>query len=480
MGCTSGKQNPEVASNKSSNQPKAESKKHALLVHDNPGKIQEFYNIDKKKLGEGSYGSVSKCTHKTTKAVRAVKLISKTQRKDLQRFKKEIAIMKVMDHPNILKLHETFEDQRFIYLVLELCTGGELFEHIINSGHFTEKQAAIVMKDLFRAIYYMHSSHFAHRDLKPENFLFLAKEDKFENNTLKVIDFGLACEFTPGQFLKTKAGTPYYVAPQVLAGKYNELADVWSLGVIMFVLLCGYPPFYGDTDADVLAKVRLGSYTFNPKDWKAVSEDAKDLIRNLLKTEPKDRFAANQALNHRWITETAPKASTAAVVDLGQLTNFTQHNKLKKATMQLIPSLLADSQIKKLREAFQILDSNGDGRVSVDEMISGLEQFGVAANKDIDSLVKAMDADGSGEIDYTEFLAATVDKKMMNDEGVLWQAFMRFDLNNDGKITSDELAVVLQEEPDCAAVIAEMQKIDVNNDGGIDFNEFLDYFYKNG
>jgi calcium-dependent protein kinase len=183
MGCTSGKPNPEAASNKSSNQPKADVKKHALLVHDNPGKIQEFYNIDKKKLGEGSYGSVSKCTHKTTKAVRAVKLISKTQRKDLQRFKKEIAIMKVMDHPNILKLHETFEDQRFIYLVLELCTGGELFEHIINSGHFTEKQAAIVMKDLFRAIYYMHSSHFAHRDLKPENFLFLAKEDKFENNT---------------------------------------------------------------------------------------------------------------------------------------------------------------------------------------------------------------------------------------------------------------------------------------------------------
>lgn len=177
------------------------------------------------------------------------------------------------------------------------------------------------------------------------------------------------------------------------------------------------------------------------------------------------------------ITETAPKANTTALVDLGQLSSFTAQNKLKKATMQLIPSLLADKEIKKLREAFTVLDSNGDGRVSVEEMIKGLEQFGVAATEDIDKLVKEMDADGSGEIDYTEFLAATVDKKMMNDEGVLWQAFLRFDLNNDGKITSDELAIVLQEEPDCAAVIAEMQKIDVNNDGGIDFGEFLDYFY---
>merc|ERR1719159_250133 len=194
--------------------------KHSNFIVDNGGKITEFYDIDKKKLGEGSYGAVSKCTSKATGVTRAVKSISKAQMKNLDRFKQEIAIMKIMDHPNIIKLYESFEDHRNIYLIMELCTGGELFDRIIDSGHFTEVQAAVVMQNMFRAIFYMHENHICHRDLKPENFLFTTKEN-IEKTHLKVIDFGLACKFTDGQVLTTKAGTPYYVAPQVLAGKYD-------------------------------------------------------------------------------------------------------------------------------------------------------------------------------------------------------------------------------------------------------------------
>merc|ERR1719238_1420269 len=156
----------------------------------------------------------------STKAQRAVKSIAKQQMKNIDRFKAEIAIMKIMDHPNIIKLYESFEDHRNIYLILELCTGGELFDRIIDSGHFTEVQAAIVMQHMFRAIFYMHENHIVHRDLKPENFLFTTKEP-IEKTHLKVIDFGLACKFADGQVLSTKAGTPYYVAPQVLTGKYG-------------------------------------------------------------------------------------------------------------------------------------------------------------------------------------------------------------------------------------------------------------------
>merc|ERR1719265_63073 len=130
-----------------------------------------------------------------------------------------------------------------------------------------------------------------------------------EKSAVKLIDFGLSKRFTDGEVLKTKAGTPYYVAPQVLAGKYDQGSDLWSLGVIMFVVLCGYPPFYGDTDADVLAKVRLGNFSFNASDWKNISEDAKNLIRFLLKMNPKDRYTAEQALNHVWVSEKALKAS---------------------------------------------------------------------------------------------------------------------------------------------------------------------------
>merc|ERR1719343_1402942 len=139
--------------------------------------------------------------------------------------------MKMLDHPNIIKLYESFEDHRNIYLVMELAGGGELFDRIIDSGHFTEVQCAILMQQIVRAIYYMHENHVCHRDLKPENFLFTTKE-KIEKTSLKIIDFGLAHEFDENTVLTTKAGTPYYVAPQVLQGKYDQAADLWSCGVI--------------------------------------------------------------------------------------------------------------------------------------------------------------------------------------------------------------------------------------------------------
>jgi calcium-dependent protein kinase len=453
--------------------------KHSGFIIDNQGKITEFYDIDKKKLGEGSYGAVSKCTNKSTGATRAVKSISKAQMKNLDRFKQEIAVMKIMDHPNIIKLFESFEDHRNIYLILELCTGGELFDRIIDSGHFTEVQAAIVMQNMFRAIFYMHENKICHRDLKPENFLFTTKEP-IEKTHLKVIDFGLACKFSADQVLTTKAGTPYYVAPQVLAGKYDQSSDMWSLGVIMYVVLCGYPPFYGESDADVLAKVRLGNFSFNAADWKNVSEDAKNLIRMLLKMNPKDRYTAEQSLNHVWVRNKAPKATgvelQSSLVD--NLKGFRSQNKLKKAALHVIASQLGESQIKALRDTFMLLDENGDGLLTAAEMKEGLTQAGLKEiPPDLQQILEEVDSDGSGVIDYTEFLAATLDKKVYMAEDVCWQAFRIFDRNGDGKIDKHEIQNVLNDEKvqnTAAKDLADiMQEIDKNGDGEIDFQEFM-------
>jgi len=451
----------------------------AAFILDNRGKITDFYDIDKKKLGEGSYGAVCKARHKVTQAVRAVKSISKAQMKNLERFHQEIAIMKMMDHPNICKLFESFEDVRSLYLVMELCTGGELFDRIIEVGHFTEVQAAITMQHMFRAIYYMHQSHVCHRDLKPENFLFTTKEP-IDRSTLKVIDFGLACKFSPGQVLTTKAGTPYYVAPQVLLGKYDQSSDLWSLGVIMYVLLCGYPPFHGETDTDVLAKVRLGNFSFPTSDWKKVSEDAKQLIRFLLRMNPRDRYTAEQALNHIWVVNKAPKAENvelnSSIVD--NLRGFRSQNKLKKAALHVIAAQLGESQIKALRDTFMMLDSNGDGLLTANEMKSGLMKAGLKEiPPDLQQILEEVDADGSGMIDYTEFLAATLDKKVYMCEDTCWQAFRVFDLNNDGRISKEEIMNVLNDgdvQNAAAKDMAEiMQEIDQNGDGEIDFNEFM-------
>jgi len=445
----------------------------------NPAKVHEVYIMEDKKIGEGTYGSVVKGTHQVTKKVRAIKIISKGQMKNIDRFRREIELMKMMDHPNIIKLYESFEDHRNIYLVMELCAGGELFDKIIESGHFTEVQAAILMQQIVRAIYYMHENHVCHRDLKPENFLFVTKET-IEKNFLKIIDFGLSCKFEPNQVLTTKAGTPYYVAPQVLAGKYDQQSDLWSVGVIMYVMLCGYPPFFGETDQEVLAKVRLGNFSFNAADWKNVSEDAKNLIRMLLKMNPRDRYTAEQALNHEWIKNKAPKAAGVSLQNnfVDNLRGFRSQNKLKKAALHIIAGQLNEDQIKALRETFTALDGNGDGLLTAAEMREGLTKCGLKViPPDLQQILEDVDSDGSGVIDYTEFLAATLDKRAYLQEDVCWSAFRLFDKNGDGKISPEELKSVLDNDEvqnlAGAQAIAELMKeIDNNGDGVIDFQEF--------
>jgi len=297
---------------------------------------------------------------------------------------------------------------------------------------------------------------------------------------LKIIDFGLACKFDKDQVLTTKAGTPYYVAPQVLAGKYDQSSDLWSLGVIMYVVLCGYPPFYGETDADVLTKVRLGNFTFNAADWKNISEDAKNLIRMLLKINPRDRYTAEQALNHIWVKNKAPKAQNVALQGslVDNLRGFRSQNRLKKAALHVIASQLGESQIKGLRDIFMAIDANGDGLLTVNEMKEGLNKAGLKEiPPDLQQIMEEVDSDGSGVIDYTEFLAATLDKKTYMAEDVCWQAFRVFDRNGDGKIDKNEIANVLNDgdvqnaaAKDMAEIIKE---IDKNGDGEIDFQEFM-------
>merc|ERR1712166_1524530 len=335
------------------------------------------------------------------------------------------------------------------------------------------------MQQIVRAIFYMHDSHIVHRDLKPENFLFTTKEP-IEKCYLKIIDFGLSCPFKDGQVLTTKAGTPYYVAPQVLAGKYDHMSDLWSCGVIMYVLLCGYPPFYGETDADVLSKVRLGNFSLNAADWKNVSEDAKNLIRMMLKMNPRDQATAEQALNNDWIKKKAPGAKNVNLNDkfVDSLRGFRSTNKLKKAALTVIANNLNEDQIKNLRDIFMKLDSNGDGKMTVAELKEGIEKSGLKEiPPDLQQIMNDIDADGSGEIDYTEFLAASLDKRTYMQEDVCWNAFKNFDRNNDGKISQDELKIVLGDtsvQNVASAEVAEILKnFDGNGDGVIDFQEFM-------
>uniref|UniRef100_A0A7S2HL28 Calcium-dependent protein kinase 1 n=1 Tax=Zooxanthella nutricula TaxID=1333877 RepID=A0A7S2HL28_9DINO len=470
----------------SSQRPRGECRKDTInsakFILSNQGKITDAYTMDEKKLGEGTFGSVAKGVHRVTKTVRAIKTISKANMKNIEKFRREIEIMKLMDHPNIVKLFETMEDSRNIYLAMELCTGGELFDRIIEAGTLSERDAAVVVQQILRAINYMHDKQVAHRDLKPENFLFLTKDD-LDKSVLKIIDFGLSCFFKPGQAMSTRAGTPYYVAPQVLAGRYDQSCDLWSVGVIMYILLCGYPPFHGRNDQEVLAKVRRGRYAFDEKEWGRVSSDAKHLIQMLLHQNPRERFSAQQGLNHRWIRHTAPKASATALTSnpalVDNLRGFRTQNKLKKAALQIIASQLDDSQLRGLRDAFTALDSNGDGLLTVAELKTGLDKAGFRkTNSDLEEMCDGIDTDGSGVIDYTEFIAAALDKRSYLSEKACWTAFKVFDLDGDGKISVEELRTLLEDESHTESMGAEraaelLRDVDRNGDGQIDFQEFM-------
>jgi calcium-dependent protein kinase len=308
----------------------------------------------------------------------------------------------------------------------------------------------------------MHSSHVAHRDLKPENFLLSVKGEAIKDTPLKIIDFGLSRRFTPGEKMYTRACTPYYVAPEILGKSgYNESCDLWSMGVIIFVLLSGSPPFYGDNDREVLKSVQKGKYFFNPSAWSAISMDAMDLIQHLLVLEPEKRFSAEKALAHTWIERLAPN-SKGAVLDTAAIASLRSWHK--------------HSQMKRIA-------------LTIEEITAGLDQKGGKGLGDqkveILESMKDMDPDGTGHVNYTEFLAATLSKRIALQEDQCWAAFRFFDLNGDGKITKEELSKAFTAGggmsaddadivgPGLADLVTQtMQEADKNGDGEIDFDEF--------
>jgi len=406
--------------------------------------------------------------------------------------------LKNIDHPNIIKLYETHEDSRNVYLVFEVCEGGELFDRIIAKGHFSEAQAKEVFRQIIKSLFYCHKQGICHRDLKPENFLFASKEDE---TSLKLIDFGLSkvyktedeimdakksnntlsgmTEFKGRRKVNmtTKAGTPYYIAPEVLTGNYDEKCDIWSAGVILYILICGYPPFYGHTDPQILESVKKGSYDFGGPEWKPVSENAKDLIRKML-VKNEVRLTSEGVLQHPWLKDD-DKGGAKLNLSFDKLNTYVKHNKFKQAALQYIASQMSDKEIGDLVGIFNKIDKNGDGEISIDEFKVGIQSLSGKTKEDIEGVFNKLDADQNGSINYTEFIAATMSQSMYLKEEKIFQAFKMFDKDGNGKITPEEIKAVLgsdenfknQKDPGFwEQLIADA---DLNGDGVIDYNEFI-------
>jgi len=253
------------------------------------------------KLGSGHFASVFRVSHTADQFKAAVKIIKKP--KDLEKKKKvllEYKILKECRHKQVVQCFDAFETNDRLYLVMELMEGGELFDKIVDMGHFTEKQAADVTFKLLDALKFMHDQGIAHRDLKPENMLMTTKEPDAE---VKITDFGLSKFFDEqSSIMKTPCGTPGYIAPEVLHMRgYDQQCDIWSLGVIVYILLCGFPPFYAENDAQLFEKIKRGDYRFLQPYWDPVSDAAKDFIQHMLVVDPKKRYTAEKLMGHKWL-----------------------------------------------------------------------------------------------------------------------------------------------------------------------------------
>lgn len=429
------------------------------------------------KLGEGAFGCVYKVEHKTTQFLRAVKAI-KRKHVDSKAFSNEIAILKTVDHPNIIKLFDCYYDSNYYYIVEEFCHGGDLYEYIRKQKFFSEKKCASIMKQLLSSVNHLHKKNIVHRDLKPENIVFI--ETKSNNNEIfiKLIDFGTSVSMNNGQ-LTQELGTIYYIAPEVFKNNYNEKADIWSCGIILYTMLCGHPPFSGTKEEIIKNKILNSKLQFPSKDFNKVSTKAIDYIKKLLTYDPVNRISAEEALENEWLKEYSSDITEDVQLEndiLSNLAKFTSAVTLQKATLSFMANQIsANEEIQKLKEEFDKIDENKDGVISREELIQCMQKIYpydeavIRANEIFDEI----DFNNDGSINFSEFITVNMKKEKLCSEEMLKKAFKMFDLDGNGFITIDELKETMPLEiQNMSQWVDIVKEVDKDGDCRISFDEF--------
>jgi len=488
----------------------------ALSISSNEN-IRQIYNFEK-ILGKGSFGLVRVISLKKEPEKKfALKIIEKDKVKEkVYLLEREIMILRSMDHPNIINFYETYQDSKYLYIVMEFCSGGDLMDRILHKTHLEEKDVCEIMEKLFSAINYVHKKKIVHRDLKLENVLF---SDKTADSEIKIIDFGLSA-IVKAKFhsffshetdhqhqdipndLNSKVGTPLYVAPEVLKGNYSYECDIWSLGVIMFMLLSGDPPFLATTEEKLFNVIEKGQFNFNSKAWQNVSVKAKDLLTKVLRVSPKKRPNPVVILKHPWFqsfkkenisihegpslkpNEMMMKGSSGIIVDKNILTmlNSKKHlNKFKKEVLKVLINRLTHQDILNLKEAFKAIDTEKTGMITCQELMTVMNQNGFnQSEEEVKKIIKRINGEEDSHnnhpiINYSDFLAATLDIKKYFNEQKLWNIFKYFDVSNNDYITVNDLKEIRKRtgrDEDDNEIMEMIKENDLAKNGKISFEEF--------
>ena len=445
-----------------------------------------------KELGSGSFATVHLVKHKASGAIRAMKAIKKgvgfdDEDNELEVIN-EINILMKMDHPNIVKIFEFYNSPDHYYLITEYCEGGRLFDLINKNKAFTEIQASYIMHQIFSVVNYCHKMKIIHRDLKPENILVNKNENGFVK--IKICDFGTSLCFKRGEIQDKIVGSIYYIAPEVLKKKYNSKCDLWSCGVIMYILLTACPPFSGRSNDIIVKKIIIGEYdkTKLNKRCKACI----DLIDKLLEKDISKRIRADAALKHKWFEIYKSKEIRVDIEDPKIIESYLRNLKNYKKSSQIQEIALAYlvhnhpelEEVDNACKLFGMIDKKGNGKITKEEFISGLEPFYKNANlkEDVDKIFKNLHNENSKYLEYEEFIRAAIDKSIFLTDKNLTFAFNYFDKEGKGEITIDDLVSIFSGDILSKSEISKVRKmikgITSNHDEIIKFKEFCNIMGK--
>jgi len=387
-------------------------------------------------------------------------------------------------------------------LLQELCTGGELLKKT-ETTHFKEKEVARIFNQIMSVVAYCHDKGIVHRDLKLENILFVSEEP---DSPIKVIDFGFSVlnenitnstdkEKDPDpkksgfKRMKSKVGTLYYISPEIIKGNYDEKCDIWACGVILFIMLGGYPPFNGPSDKDVYNLITQIKYDISQPVWKNISKFAKDLIKNMLKPA-KNRYTAKQVLSSKWFEvklKESIKENSSYILDYRRLHKFKEYNKFKQIIITFIASRLNSSESKEITNIFYNIDEEKKGFITFEDfrkyIINVYNMDDLVENEDeLRKSFQSVDIDHNNRIDYTEFLACNLSKEVFLKEEKLKEAFLAFDINDNGAIKKEDIirTLKLDKLPDKNNIANSLiEENDFDKDGKINFPDFLKIMHNN-
>jgi len=452
--------------------------------HRAPENFEDTYVVTKTVLGTGCNGNVmmanGRGAHSDRKfAVKAFELmnVAPSEKSELE---SEVEIFLTIDHPHIARLIDVYEDDRHLHLIMECLEGGELFDRLTEKKKFNEQDAAEAAYQMLLAVNYLHTLGFVHRDLNLENFLYDVKG----SNHLKLIDFGFSKIWDPNIKMHMSCGTLSYVAPEVLEKSYTSQCDLWSLGVIVFILLVGYMPFSGKKD-DQRAAIMQGRFTMKPDRWKHVSAIGRGFMESLLKVSPAERLNAQQAMDHPWIAQRHGNRDSASIegeegdVIVNSLREFGKASKFRRACLSMMAWSLTNEERAKVREYFLEIDKSREGTITLQELQQVLTDKFEIQDAEVQQIFESMDSNKDERIHYSDFLAAMVSTRILLHEDMIRGAFERFDADNSGYITADNLRKMLGEQYEGAQVEQLIHEADFKHDGRISYAEFVHYLKGN-